>query len=282
MPIVLTKHVRALRGGSQPHLMQADDGNLYVVKFQGNPQGTNILINELLACKLAQFLGLPVPATECVQLPPELSKELYFETSDGRQPVRPGLHLGSRLVIRSLEGRCYDDLPQSFHHLVRNPGVLVGIRLFDLWTCNRDTRQVVFWKYSRKKKYNVTFIDNGHCFGGPEWDFSPSRTLITALAEGSSSQAWLRWADRIASFPINGFERAQADLVPPEWCGRGQPFAIVFEELRIRQAMLAAATFSQRSSLPYRQPLGNGRSASTIDHTRRLRRYGARVPILAG
>ena len=90
MPIRLTKHVRALRGGSQPHLMQADDGNLYVVKFQGNPQGTSVLINERFACKLAQFLGLPVPAAVAVQLPPEVSKELYFETPGGRQPISPG------------------------------------------------------------------------------------------------------------------------------------------------------------------------------------------------
>ena len=116
MPAILTKHIRVLRGGSQPHLMQANDGNLYVVKFQGNPQGTNVLANEMLAAKLADGLGLPVPTTAVVELTPELSEGLYFETPSGRQPIHPGLHLGSRLVITSLEGRSYDFLPQACWH----------------------------------------------------------------------------------------------------------------------------------------------------------------------
>ena len=110
MPVTLTKHIRVLRGGSQPHLMQANDGNLYVVKFQGNPQGTRVLANEMLAAMLAEGLGLPMPTTEVVELPPELSEGLFFEIPSGRQPILPGLHLGSRLVITSTEGRSYDVL----------------------------------------------------------------------------------------------------------------------------------------------------------------------------
>jgi len=264
MAVVLTKYVRTLRGGSQPHLMQADDGNFYMVKFQGNPQGTRILANELLACKLAQFLGLPVPVTMLVRLPFELSKELYFETPTGRESIRPGLHLGSRLVIRSLEGRCYDVLPQSSIHLIRNTGDLAGIRLFDLWTCNRDIRQLLFWKYSQNKKYNVTLIDNGHCFGGPEWDFGSLKLLNTALTEDPTSQAYFRWADRIARFPIRGFERAVTDLVPPEWCGKGLSLATVCEELRIRQSVIAPDPTSRTFSLSSQRLRSSGCSASTI------------------
>ena len=240
MPITLTKHIRVLRGGSQAHLMQANDGNVYVVKFQGNPQGTSVLANEMLAAKLAGWLGLPVPATEVVELLPELSEGLYFETLNGRQPILPGLHLGSRLVISSLEGRSYDFLPHSFQHLIRNPEELIGIQLFDLWTCNRDTRQAVYWKRSRDKRYTVTFIDNGHCFGGPEWNFSPLMFPSETLTEPSATEAWLRWTDRIATFPTSRFESIEAELIPPEWrCGAKQ-FSVLFEELRIRQAIIAA------------------------------------------
>jgi hypothetical protein len=172
--------------------------------------------------------------------------------------------LGSRLVIRSLEGRCYDVLPQNLVHLIRNPGDLVGTRLFDLWTCNRDTRQLLFWKYSQNKKYNVTLIDNGHCFGGSEWNFSSLKFLDTALTEGPTSQAYLRWADRIATFPIRGFERAVTDLVPPEWCGKGQSLATVCEELRIRQSVIASDLTSRHFSLSSRRSESSGCSASTI------------------
>lgn len=236
--ITLTKHIRVLRGGSQPHLMLANDGNLYVVKFQGNPQGTSTLANEMLAAKLAEGLGLPVPKTVVVELTPELSEGLYFETPSERLPVHPGLHLGSRLVITGLEGRSYDALPESMWHLVRNPEDFIGIQLFDLWTCNRDTRQVVFWKYSRDKKYTATFIDNGHCFGGPEWNFAP---LIFPKSSSTAplDKVWLRWADRFVAFPLRTL-KIESVLIPPEWRGGDQQFALIFEDLRIRQGVVAA------------------------------------------
>jgi hypothetical protein len=226
--------------------MEADDGHLYVVKFQGNPQGTGVLANEILAAKLAEWLGLPVPTTVVVELPPQLSEGLYFETTSGQQPIRSGLHLGSRVVITSLQGRSYDFLPQSFRPLVRNPEDLVGIQLFDRWTCNRDTRQLVFWKYSRDKKYSVTFIDNGHCFGGPEWSFAP---LIVPDDETSATSAWLGWADRIATFPIRKFESIAACLIPSEWQGEKGQFAVIFEALRMRQAIIAANVKNRLNSV---------------------------------
>lgn len=238
MLTTLTKHVRALRGGSQPHLMQANDGNLYVVKFQGNPQGTRILANEMLAARLAGWLGLPVPITVVVELSLELSEGLYFETPSGRQPIRPGLHLGSRLVITSLEGRSYDVLPQSLWYKIKNPEDLIGIQLFDLWTCNRDTRQVIFWKYSQDKKYSATFIDNGHCFGGPERRFAPLILPKSTLTEPAAILAWTRWSDRIANMTFQS-ESIETDLIPPEWNGELKQFSVIFEELRIRQAIIA-------------------------------------------
>ena len=194
----------------------------------------------MLASKLASNLGLPVPTTVVVELPSELSKELYFDTPRGRQPIREGLHLGSRLVITSLEGRSYDSLPQTYWQFVRNPGDFTGIQLFDLWTCNQDARQFVFWKYSQDKEYTVTFIDNGHCFGGPEWSFSPLLLPNCTLAKPATADAWLRWADRIATFPISRSECFEANTIPPEWFGGDGHFSAIYEQLRVRQAIIAA------------------------------------------
>lgn len=238
MPITLTKDIRALRGGSQPRLMEADDGNLYVVKFKDNPQGTRVLVNELLAATLAERLGLPVPTTVVVELPPELSEGLFFQTPHGRQPIRPGRHLGSRLVVSGLEGRRYDYLPQNFRHLIRNPKDIVGIQVFDLWTCNRDEREYVVWRYSRQRRYTVSFIDNGHCFGGPEWKFIPMNLQKSTLIETSAIEEWRHWADRIGNFPIRP-EGMVTDLIPPEWCDGKRKFSVIFEELRIRQEIIA-------------------------------------------
>jgi len=66
MPVEAVQHVRRMRGGAQAHLMRADDGHFYVVKFQNNPQHLRVLANELLATRLAESVGLPVPITEIV------------------------------------------------------------------------------------------------------------------------------------------------------------------------------------------------------------------------
>ena len=71
MPTAL-EHIRPMRGGSQAHLMRADDGHCYVVKFANNPQHPRVLANEWLAGRLAQALGLPVPPMAMIQVPPEL------------------------------------------------------------------------------------------------------------------------------------------------------------------------------------------------------------------
>ena len=45
-----------MRGGSSAHLLLADDGNRYVVKFRNNPQHPRILINELISYAILQHL----------------------------------------------------------------------------------------------------------------------------------------------------------------------------------------------------------------------------------
>ena len=55
MPLTATRHVRKMRGGAQSHLLEADDGNWYVVKFRNNPQHWRVLVNELLCGALLDY-----------------------------------------------------------------------------------------------------------------------------------------------------------------------------------------------------------------------------------
>ena len=219
MELHLVEHVRRLRGGSQPRLMRASDGNLYVVKLQDNPQGSRVLANELLASRLAQHLGLPVPQAEILELPAKLAESLYFETPTGPKRICPGPQLGLRLVISPINGRIYDFLPQAYANQIRNQEDFAGIHLFDLWTCNRDTRQAVYWKRSQQRKFTVTFVDNGHCFGGPDWKLSAdlSANLVPLPCECS---CWMAKLDAVAP----GLLVRLAAGIPTEWYfndGRG-------------------------------------------------------------
>ena len=66
--VLAVQQIRAMRGGAQSQLMLGSDGNLWVVKFQNNPQHTRVLANEYLATRLAASVGLTVPACEVVEV----------------------------------------------------------------------------------------------------------------------------------------------------------------------------------------------------------------------
>jgi hypothetical protein len=64
LAVLAVQQIRRMRGGAQGQLMLGADGQVYVVKFQNNPQHMRVLANELLASRLAAAAGLTVPETE--------------------------------------------------------------------------------------------------------------------------------------------------------------------------------------------------------------------------
>src|SRR5690349_18540528 len=93
------EQVRRMRGGSQSHLMRCSRGEYYVVKFQNNPQHRRILVNELLAARLAEQLDLPVTGVAIVDVSERLidqTDELVMELPKFRVPCSHGLQFGSR------------------------------------------------------------------------------------------------------------------------------------------------------------------------------------------
>ena len=61
MPLTAVRHVRKMRGGAQAHLLEADDGHWYVVKFRNNPQHRRVLVNELLCSAFLDYLKIAAP-----------------------------------------------------------------------------------------------------------------------------------------------------------------------------------------------------------------------------
>ena len=62
LAVLAVQAIRRMRGGAQSQLMLGADGKLWVVKFQNNPQHLRVLANELIATRLAEAVGLTVPA----------------------------------------------------------------------------------------------------------------------------------------------------------------------------------------------------------------------------
>src|SRR5213080_1447169 len=99
-------HVCRMRGGSKAHLIRASDNNLYIVKFQNNPQHIRILVNEYLGGKLGALLGLPMPEVKVIEVSEWLisnTPELHIEFAGLSIPCSPGLQFGSRYITDSVQ-----------------------------------------------------------------------------------------------------------------------------------------------------------------------------------
>src|SRR5271170_4837140 len=194
-----------MRGGAQSHLMLGADDNLYVVKFQNNPQHLRVLANELLATRLAEAVGLTVPVCEVVEVSSWLianTADLDIDMGRHRENCRPGLQFGSRFVGGLMPGHVMDYLPEETLLEVRNRGEFAGMLALDKWTGNSNGRQAVFAKKSRERRYLATFIDQGYCFNAGEWRFSdaPLRGVYARNAVYREVTGWKSfepWLGRI-------------------------------------------------------------------------------------
>ena len=224
MAVLAVQHVRRMRGGAQGHMMRCSDGNFYVVKFINNPQHLRVLANELLATRLAEAAGLPVPSTEVVEVGDwlvENSSDLNIQLSGSVIRCQPGLQFGSRYVVDPLQGQIFDYFPATMLERVRNLGTFAGMLALDKWTANSNGRQATFWRKMREKKYTVTFIDQGYCFNAGEWTF-PDYPLRGVYAQNEvylnvrgweSFQPWLSTIEGMNEDVIWNC----AAGIPPEW-----------------------------------------------------------------
>ncbi len=249
--------------------MRADDGHFYVVKFQNNPQHLRVLANELLATRLAERIGLPVPVTEIVAVRPWLianTQELSMDTSGLSAPCRHGLQFGARYVCDPAECQVFDYLPESMLSKVKNLTVFAGMLALDKWLGNANGRQAVFWKKAQERKYTATFIDQGYCFNAGEWNF-PDSALRGVYARNFVYQqvygwpSFEPWLSRIEKFSPAVIREVAGDI-PPEWTGQDWGAleklveTIIERRAKVRELITAFANSSRQPFPAWGQPVG--------------------------
>lgn len=262
MPIHAVQHVRRMRGGAQAQLMRADDGHFYVVKFQNNPQHVRVLANEFLATRLAERIGLPVPATEIITVDRWLianTRELSIDLAGSMVPCHAGLQFGARYVCDPAEGQVFDYLPETMLARLKNGGAFAGMLALDKWLGNANGRQAVFSKKTSERKYSATFIDQGYCFNAGEWDFPDSalRGVYARNCVYRDVTGWEQFEPWLAR--IEKFDPAQvrdiAGEIPPPWTGDDWPAlenlveTIIARRAKVRE-LIAAFRDSSRQPFP--------------------------------
>ena len=282
LAVVAVQAIRRMRGGAQSQLMLGADGNLWVVKFQNNPQHRRVLANELIASRLAESIGLTIPKTDVVEVSDWLirnSPGMVMEFGKGvRELCAPGLQFGSQFVGGLMPGQVVDYLPEPQMEEVRNLSEFAGILALDKWTGNCNGRQAVFERRPRERKYRAVFIDQGYCFNAGEWTFPDSplrgvfpRNQVYARVTGWGS--FEPWLSRIEEFEA-GRLWAIAEEVPPEWYG-GDLGTIerLMEQLLVRRGRVKEFIESFRDS--DREPFPNWGTAKSVVVPRRFEVAGA-------
>jgi len=250
MPFTVRRHVRKMRGGAQSHLMEADDGNFYVVKFQNNPQHRRILVNEWVAAVFLEYLQVSAAPAGLVQISPEFlaaNPEVYIHLGSQRIPVVPGWHFGSRHPGNPDSLAIYDFVPDTLLSGVSNLSDFLAVLVFDKWMDNADGRQSIFfrarvedWNAMVKKAFVAVMIDHGFVFNGPNWNFTDSplsgiypRKLV--YEQVRSLDDFQPWLEQVVHFPEEIIDQAFRQI-PPEWLeGEEDEFEQLLEKLLRRR-----------------------------------------------
>jgi hypothetical protein len=236
IPVQARRFLRKMRGGTQSHLIEADDGRCYVVKFKNNPQHRRILVNEWLAAHFLRYLQIATPKTAVVNISAEFLREnpeVCISLATRRSEVEPGLHFGSCFPGDPAEVAVYDFLPDVLLNQVVNQRDFLGMLAFDKWTANADSRQAIFIRtrvrefacLSTEHPLRMGFValmtDHGCAYDGAHWAYrdSPLHGLYFRTQIYEAIHGWPDfepWLDRIVHFP-EGVVDGALKSVPPEW-----------------------------------------------------------------
>lgn len=240
MAVVAKEHIRKMRGGANAHLMRASDNHYYIVKFRNNPQHSRILVNELISCVLLEYLELPIPKWDIIEVPEDLieaSPGLTMDAGWGIRKCEAGLHFGSRSPVDPARRAVYDYLPLSLLRLVVNVDAFIGMAAFDKWVSNANGRQAVFFRdrakpwlltarpspevSPRSLVYVAAMIDHGFAFNAQNWEFpdAPERGLYARrelYAGVKGYDDFEPWLSRIRDCPKEVLDKG-LESVPPEW-----------------------------------------------------------------
>jgi hypothetical protein len=214
--VFVTHFIRKLRGGSQPILAQASDGFTYVIKFAGNPQGTNTLFNESMGTEFYRAAGLPVPKCRPLILTDEFldqNPQCWLEMPEGLRRPSPGLCFGSRYLGIG-EMTLWEILPRSKFSRVMNLADFRVAWFLDICAAHTDNRQAVF--ETHEDGIHAVFVDHGHMFSGPDGvsprqDYCASAYLDARIYGGNS-----KIANTVLNLDIDTLWRKTKQL-PIEW-----------------------------------------------------------------
>ena len=219
-------------GVSASFLVQGDDGADYWCKATNNPISPRIPVNEQIAARLGQVIGVCVPDPVLVRL----DEIAGWEFRPGLA-VEPGWAHGCAAVAGAVETRALRHRSDDSNS-VRHAGFYA---LVD-WLAGDDLQ----WLYSAREDNAYYSHDHGHFFpGGPDWTAESLAAVGTDArciglpADGLDESEVRRLAeelDRIAKDEIDGV----MSKIPATWPIADDDLAALSDFLDARREPVAA------------------------------------------
>jgi hypothetical protein len=260
--------LRKMKGGAQSNLVECSDGKLYTLKTFPNPQGPNLLANEVLGSVLLFGLGFPVPRwrpiwinLHSLRMFPELAAKTEVSTTPSA-----GLHFASE-YLGSPDRPVMDLLPSTYGDRITNPQHFLGIYIFDLWASHQDDRQCIFRRSRRVGMYDVSYIDHGHLFGGPSWSEIHGECRVTYadyVAPPLSNDPKIEQYIYLFETRIPGLLKRAINLVQPEWHSGNidaLETSLLYRLTQLRDLVNRFGFRSIRKTTEPRQPLNQKRAS---------------------
>ena len=244
-PVEIVAVIRRMRGRSQSFLVRGSDGACYVAKFANNPLGNRTLINECIVSDLLTALRVATPDLAILHLGDccQGREELYFSTNT-RESIVSGLHLGSKCPVNPDAVAIFDFLPRALYSRLGNLADLGVVFAFDEWAAHVDNRQFIFARL-KGSCFTAWAIDNGMCFG-KDWTLTPNALYASPRCFDIYSYCDLEESARRGTHLIEALPAAELYAahrkIPRDWFGAGDDIALntMLETLRKRQQDLVA------------------------------------------
>lgn len=218
---LVTRHIRKMRGGSQPILVQASDGMLYVVKFNNNLQGSHVPFNESIGTEIYRACSLPTPSWKALLVTKSFidhNPDCWMNTVNGKIRPEPGLCFGSQ-YLGKCGARTLEILPGSSFGRVLNKVDFWLAWIIDICAEHTDRRQAIFVE-DPLGWLGASFIDHGHLFAGPNGGqvahlLAPCN-LDLRIYQGLSSFQIFRRLNSLKSLDVDQLWETVVAL-PDEW-----------------------------------------------------------------
>jgi hypothetical protein len=253
--VTATRYLTPLReGGSLPAIVEASDGELYVMKFVGAGHGRKALIAELLAGEIGRILGLNIPEMVFMELDPGMGPSEPDQEIHDLLKASTGLNLGFQYLSQAL----------AFNPLAKPlpaPRVASDIVWFDAFITNVDrtarNTNILVW---RKELW---LIDHGSAlYFHHDWrnyversttPFPPIRDHVLLPFASELDEAQARFRPRLTPEVIG----AIVGLIPEVWLDHEPQFATSAEH---RQSYVTFLSNRLQASPAFVQEAKNARA----------------------